>query len=209
MPRSPDAAERWIQGLCSPASKPASKPAAKTEAKPKQKLKTTTIIETIEIETPGYSSFGADEAEFFPNPLAAKVYPATVLSIGQSATFYSDPVDHFAINRVLGRQAEVHFVPISSSWEFSDLVIALGSTHQRSFDTPGKIFATAAVEYEVSYRVLGESNWEEISGSLVVKSNTLEVLVGAFNFKGSQGQQGALLVGQDCLKQPTAFGCNL
>lgn len=108
----------------------------------------------------------------------------------------------------MGQQAEVHFVPISSSWDFSDLVIGFGSQFQRQFDRPAKIMATAATEYEVSYRVLGQSNWQQIPGSLVVKSNTVELLVGAFNFKGDQNTQGALLVGKDCLARPHVFGCD-
>lgn len=204
MPKSPDAAERWVQSICSPVPKVA----IKAPAKPKPKLKTTTITETVTIETPGYSNFGADEEEFFPNPLTASVFPSKVLTIGQTASFTSNPVDHFSIATVLGRQAEVHFVPVSSSWDFSDLVISLGATTSRSFSKPGKILATAAVEYEVSYRILGDSNWEQIPGSLVVKSNTLEVSVGAFNFKGSNAQQGALLVGENCLRRPLVFGCD-
>jgi hypothetical protein len=55
---------------------------------------------------------------------------------------------------------------------------------------------------------LGESDWEKVEGSLLIESNTLEVVVGAFNFKADQSTQGALLVGADCIGREGAFGCN-
>ena len=211
MPRSPDAAEKWIESVCSPGPKPVSKPAVQQapKSKPKTKVVTSTITETLTINTPGYSSFGADQADFYPYPLLATVYPGKQITIGQSATFSSNPAAHYSRATILGQQAEVHFVPVSSSWDFSDMVIGFGAQFQRLFESPAKILATAAVEYEVSYRVLGASNWQQIPGSLVVKSNTVELLVGAFNFKGDQKTQGALLVGKDCLERRHVFGCNL
>jgi hypothetical protein len=168
-----------------------------------------TITETITIDVPGSSSSAADAVEFYPNPLAASVYPAKVLSIGQLAKFSSNPSSHYGTALVLGRQAEVHFVPLASSWKFGDGSQGAGVDLERAFRAAGKYIATAEVEYSVSYRLLGETSWQPVSGTLVVVSNPLEVLVGAFNLKSDQSTQGSLLVGADCIGRPGAFGCGI
>jgi hypothetical protein len=206
MPRSADAAERWVQTVCSPnpkvvaAPKPAPKPALKT--------KKVTITETITLETPGNFTSSADAVEFSPNELVASVFPAKILSIGQFAKFSSNPSSHFGSAMVLGRQAEVHFVPAGSSWKFSDSTSLDGVDTQKAFRSAGKYRAQAFVEYQVSYRLLGETAWEAVEGTLLIESNTLEVSVGAFNFKADQSTQGSLLVGADCIGRAGVFGCN-
>jgi hypothetical protein len=72
----------------------------------------------------------------------------------------------------------------------------------------GKYQIQAFVEYEVSYRLLGESAWQAVEGTLLIESNNLEVSVGAFNFKADQSAQGALLVGADCIGRAGVFGCD-
>lgn len=207
MPRSSDAAERWIQSLCSPA--PKAKAPAKPAAKPKPKTKTVTITELITIRTPGFASTKSDEAEFFPNPLIASVHPAKVLSIGQVAKFSSNAASHFGSALILGIEAQVHFVPQSLIWSFSDGLTQDGSTTERAFGRAGTFLATAEVNYSVRYRLLGESAWESVPGSLSVKSNTLELKVGASNLNSDPVSQGALLVGQDCMGRASAFGCGI
>jgi hypothetical protein len=206
MPRSADAAERWIQSVCSPAPKAVAAP--KPTPKPPVKTKTVTITETITIDLPGSSSYAADAVEFSPNLLVASVFPAKILSIGQVAKFSSNPSSHFGSAIVLGRQAEVNFVPLSSGWKFSDGLSLTGVDTQRSFNSAGKYRIQAFVDYQVSYRLLGESAWQEVEGTLPIESNTLEVSVGAFNFKADQSTQGALLVGGDCVGRGGAFGCD-
>jgi hypothetical protein len=172
------------------------------------KTKTVTIKETITIDTPGEYSFAADAVDFSPNPLVASVFPAKVLRIGQLAKFSSNPSAHFGSAIVLGRQAEVHFVPTSSSWKFSDGVSLPGVDTQRAFKSAGKYQIQASVNYQVSYRLLGESAWQAVEGTLLIESNSLEVLVGALNFKADQSTQGALLVGRDCVGRAGVFGCD-
>ena len=207
MPRSADAAERWVQSICSPGPKVAAAP--KPPPKPVVKTKTITITETITVETPGQSSSAADEVEFQPNPLVASVFPAKVLSLRQLAKFTSNPSSHFGSAIVLGRQAEVHFVPVTSGWIFSDGVAISGVDTERAFKTAGKFQAQASVEYSVSYRLLGESGWQPVEGTILIQSNLLEVMVGAFNLKSDQSSQGALLVGADCIGRAGAFGCDI
>ncbi|CAB4667583.1 unannotated protein [freshwater metagenome] len=140
--------------------------------------------------------------------MVASVFPAKILSIGQLAKFSSNPSSHFGSAIVLGRQAEVHFVPGASSWKFSDGSSLAGVDTQKAFKSAGKYQVQAFVEYQVSYRLLGESAWEAIEGTLLIESNTLEIAVGAFNFKADRGSQGALLVGADCTGRAGAFGCD-
>lgn len=207
MPRSADAAERWVESICSPGPKVAAAP--KPAVKPVPKTKTMTITETITVDVPGNSYSAADAIEFEPNPLVASVFPAKVLSRGQLAKFSSNPSSHFGSGIVLGRQAEVHFVPLRSSWTFSDGAVAEGADTQREFKTAKKYQIRAFVEYSVSYRLVGESAWQLVDGSLLIESNLLEVVVGAFGFKADQSSQGALLVGADCLGRAGAFGCDI
>jgi hypothetical protein len=211
MPRSADAAERWVESICSPAPKtvsapkPAPKPTPKVSAKPK--YETRTITETITIDTPGSSYAINDAAQFYPNPLRAVMTPNQVLAIGAVATFSSNPTRHYGSSSVLGRQAQVHFVPMQSGWSFSDRVSNSGADSSRSFEAAGSYQVQAWVEYQVSYRLVGETDWQEVAGALRVESNTLEVLVGALYLKGDQKSQGALLVGADCTSKSIAFGC--
>ena len=205
MPRSAEAAERWVQSICSPAPKVVASP--KPAAKPAPKTKTMIITETITVDVPGESNSAADSVEFKPNPLVASVFPAKTLSRGQVAKFSSNPSSHFGSGIVLGRKAEVHFVPVRSSWKFSDGVVAAGADTQREFKVAGKFQIRALVEYSVSYRLVGEIAWQFVDGSLLIESNTLEVVVGAFGFKDDQSNQGALLVGADCLGRTGVFGC--
>jgi hypothetical protein len=216
IPRSADAAERWISSICSqgakapPISKPtpvAAKPAPKPVAKPKPKTKT--ITETITIQIPGSSSSVKDAAMFYPTPLRATMSPQRVLQVGQLAAFSSNPSAHFGISSVLGRQAQVHFVPLESGWIFSDDVSKSGADANRSFDRAGKFQGRAWVRYQVSYRLVGETSWQPVAGQLTLESNVLEILVGAIYLNPDQQSQGALLVGADCSSQVDAFGCQI
>lgn len=211
MPRSADAAERWVQAICSPSPRVVAAPISlpKPAAKPVVKTKTVIITETLTVDVPGESYSAAEAVEFHPNPLVASVFPTKVLSRGQVATFSSNPSSHFGSANVLGRQAEVHFVPSGSSWIFSDGVVQAGADTKRAFKTSGKYQIRAIVEYLVSYRLLGESAWQPVEGSLQIESNLLEVTIGAFGFKADQSSQGVLLVGADCVGRAGAFGCDI
>jgi hypothetical protein len=209
MPRSADAAERWVGSVCSPPAKStvAPKPAPPVTAKPKQRFETKTITETITIDVPGSFYSSNDQADFYPNPLKAVMAPEQVLGVGQVATFSSNVAAHFGISQILGRQAQVHFVAIGSGWSFGDGITRDGSDTSHSFQTPGKYKVQAWVKYQVSYRLLGETSWQPVAGDLTVDSNVLDVLVGALYLKGDEASQGALLVGSDCLASANAFGC--
>jgi hypothetical protein len=209
MPKSADAAERWVQSVCNPypvASKPkVTVPAPIKTAKAPVAPKTKTVTETTVVKSPGSSYSTGQAVNFSPAELTAQYFPNSVLAIGQSARFVSNPLLHYLTQPVLGRQAEVQFTPVSVVWEFSDGLSALGSETTRSFLEPGKYFAMASVSYSISYRLLGETSWQEVQGQIVVSSNTLEVPVGLAFLTGDRAN--ALLVGQDCGKGPIVFGC--
>lgn len=211
MPRSADAAERWVGSVCSPPAKTTtiSKPAPKPAPQHKRQFETRTITETITIDTPGSSYSNQDAAKFYPNPLRAIMAPERVLSIGQVASFSSNPASHFGMSSVLGRQAQVHFVPAATGWTFSDGSEQLGADTSHSFQSAGTHNVQAWVIYEISYRLLGETSWESVAGQLTVLSNPLEVLVGALNLKGDEASQGTFLVGEDCLAKPKSLGCRI
>jgi hypothetical protein len=129
------------------------------------------------------------------------------LAVGQLGKFSSNPTSHFGISLVLGRQTQVHFVPVQSGWSFSDGISKAGSGITRSFGTAGKFQARAWVKYKVSYRLVGETSWHRVDGLLTVESNTLQVLVGAAYLKSDPSSQGALLVGANCGPTSGQFGC--
>lgn len=205
MPRSADAAQRWAKSACSP--KPAKVSQPRPKPKPVPKTRTITITEVITIENPGYSSSASASAQFVPNPLRASVYPTPALMIGQEFRFSSDPTSHFVKQKVLGRLAEVHFVPLRIDWKFGDGTEISGADSSKSFSVAGQYSARAEVRYSVSYRLLGETNWQPVQGSLLVKSNVLNVSVGASSQEADTSARSALLVGQDCESKPDAFGC--
>ena len=148
MPRSADAAQRWVESICSPAPKATVAPKSKVVVKKEPvKTKTVTITETKTVEKPGKYKYSADSAEFSPNALVASVFPGKLLNIGQLANFSSNPSSHFGSARVLGRQAQVQFVPRRSSWQFSDGVSRAGVDTQRAFNSAGKYQIQAFVEY--------------------------------------------------------------
>jgi hypothetical protein len=205
MPRSADAAERWIQSICSPPVKvtPSAKPRPATKPKPKF----IEVSKVVTIEFPGSNSSNKDAARFYPNPLKAIMSPEQVLAIGQLGQFSSNPNSHFGISSVLGRQTQVHFAPVQSGWSFSDGISQAGPDATRSFSTAGTFQVRAWVTYKVSYRLVGETSWHRVEGLLSVESNTLTVLVGAKYLKADTGSQGALLVGATCSEKSGQFGC--
>jgi len=211
MPKSADAAERWVQSICGTApkvqsvAKPAPKPAPTPTPAPKTKTKT--ITETVIIEIPGSYSSSADAVKFYPNPLIISYFPNGVLAISEQAIFVGNPSLHYGSQQVLGRQAEVEFTPRVLSWQFSDGMRPSGNQIQRSFAQAGKYLAVATISYQVRYRLLGETSWQQVSSEVLIQSNTLEVSVGAGAIKG--GGQTALLVGLDCEARPASFGCEL
>jgi hypothetical protein len=197
IPRSADAAERWIQSLCgTPAKKVAAKPAANPPA-------TTTVRTT----TPSTFSFTSASVTFPPKPLNASIRPSGKLLPGQVFTLSSDPSIHVGTQMILGNQAEVLFTPAFVSWQFSDGSRQLGAEVSRSFEAGGKYQVRASASYFVSYRIVGQTNWTPATGEIVVTSNLLDLEVDGRYPGQNPSLRGALLVAGDCLQAPGSFGC--
>ena len=204
LPRSADAAARWVQSIC---PKPINVVVAPKPV-PKSNPQITNLTETLTVRAPGVSSMQADSVKFYPTPLRASVQPRGSLLVGELANFTSNPTVHYRIATLLSRQAQVHFVPVASGWSFSDGIKVSGARTARSFPAAGTYRAVAWVKYKVSYRLAGETTWQPVSGRLRLVSNRLRVIVGVAQDELLQDFKGALLVGQDCTPNSGAFGCN-
>lgn len=192
MPKSPDAADRWIKSVCAPTIKTAAKPPA-----PQAPANITPVA----------SSFSSAAVSFSPNPLSASVSPGDQLVAGETATFGSNPSLHYGSQMILGRQAEVQFTPAWLGWQFSDASRVQGVDVRRSFERPGKYQAWAIANYFVSYRVVGESAWQPVAGQISVLSNVLDLDVSRKIPEVPSKPPKLLLVGGDCSDNPKSWGC--
>ena len=188
MPKSPDAAERWVKSVCAPSKPTASKPGSPPPVS----------------FTPAASSFASAAVSFSPNPLKASVYPASQLPAGETFTFGANPSLHYGSQVVLGRQAEVQFSPAGLGWQFSDGTRIQGVEVKRSFEQTGKYQAWAIANYFVSYRVVGETAWQAVAGQISVLSNVLDLDV---SVKIPAVPPKLLLVGGECSANPKSWGC--
>ena len=188
MPKSPDAAERWVKSVCNPSPSSASKPASPPPVS----------------FTPAATSFASAAVSFSPNPLKASVYPASQLPAGETFTFGANPSLHYGSQVVLGRQAEVQFSPAGLGWQFSDGTRIQGVEIKRSFEQTGKYQAWAIANYFVSYRVVGETAWQAVAGQISVLSNVLDLDV---SVKIPAVPPKLLLVGGECSANPKSWGC--
>jgi hypothetical protein len=188
MPKSPDAAERWVKSVCNPSPSSASKPASPPPVS----------------FTPTATSFASAAVSFSPNPLKASVYPESQLPAGETFTFGANPSLHYGSQVVLGRQAEVQFSPAGLGWQFSDGTRIQGVEVKRSFEQTGKYQAWAIANYFVSYRVVGETAWQAVAGQISVLSNVLDLDV---SVKIPAVPPKLLLVGGECSANPKSWGC--
>ena len=191
MPKSPDAAERWVKSVCAPSQPTASKPASPPPVS----------------FTPASTSFASAAVSFSPNPLKASVYPEPQLPAGETFTFSANPSLHYRSQVVLGRQAEVQFSPAGLGWQFSDGTRIQGVEVKRSFEQTGKYQAWAIANYFVSYRVVGETAWQAVAGQISVLSNVLDLDVSIKIPAVPPTPPKLLLVAGDCSTNPKSWGC--
>ena len=191
MPKSPDAAERWVKSVCAPSRPTAAKPASPPPVS----------------FTPAATNFASAAVSFSPNPLKATVYPAAQLPAGEAFTFSANPSLHYGSQVILGRQAEVQFSPAGLGWQFSDGVRTQGVEIKRSFEQSGKYQAWAIASYFVSYRVVGETAWQAVAGQISVLSNVLDLDVSIKIPAVPPTPPKLLLVGGDCSTNPKSWGC--
>jgi hypothetical protein len=192
MPKSPDAAERWIKSVCAPSKPVASKPVAPPAP---------VII------APAATTFSSAAVSFSPNPLSATVFPSPEIVAGESFTFSSNPSLHYGSQLILGRQAEVQFSPAWLGWQFSDGTRIQGVDIKRSFEQAGKYQAWAIASYFVSYRLVGETAWQSVAGQISVLSNVLNLDVSVKIPPVPPKPPKLLLVGGECGANPRSWGC--
>ena len=195
MPKSPDAAERWIKSTCASPAKP---PAVSKPAIPAPPV-------TL---TPVSATYNSAAVSFSPNSLRANVHPGPNLEAGQVATFSANPALHYRKQRVLGRQAEVLFTPAWLGWQFSDGPRIQGVDVEGAFETQGKYEAWAIANYFVSYRIIGESNWRSVPGQIAVLSNVIKIEVKVSPIVTPSADPDLLLVGEDCSSNAPSWGCD-
>jgi hypothetical protein len=149
-------------------------------------------------------------AQFASNKLLASNYPSTPLAINQSTQFSAAAILHFRSGKIIGKQAEVRFEPSDVYWNFGDGSQGKGGTLKKSYSEPGLYLVTAKVTYLVSYRLVGETGWQTVSGSITTQSNQLWVSVEQSPAEVSDKGQGIpLLVAYPCRKFEMSFGCKI
>jgi hypothetical protein len=183
------------------APKPAKKLLSKQPAKPKPKP----VVKTI----PGSTSASASSAMFTPAGVTATVFPSSELSLGQVASFSSNPMVHFRAGSVLNLPTEVRFTPVSTTWIFDGEVIGVGNSANYSFAEIGSHQVSVEVIYSVAYRVRGSALWIGEPDSITVLDDlSLQVSTESDTWDYPEPPPGrALLVGSNCLAQPGSFGC--
>jgi len=182
-------------------AKPFKKIVTKQPVKKKPKLVSKTF--------PGSSSKSASSAMFTPAGVTASVLPSSELSLGQMASFSSNPVVHFRTGSILNLPTEVRFTPISTTWILDGEVIGFGNNADYSFAEIGSHQVRVEVEYAVAYRVRGRAVWIVEPDSITVLDD-LGLRVSAESSSWDYPEpppSRALLVGSDCLAQPRSFGC--
>jgi hypothetical protein len=194
MPRSADAAERWVLSICGSPAKPAAKPVAQIKPAP------------VSL-TPIATTYSSAAVSFSPNQLRATVYPGAQFVAGTSLSFSSNPSLHYGSQLVLGRQAEVQFSPAWLGWQFSDGPRLQGVEVKRSFDSAGKYQAWAIANYFVSYRIIGESAWVAVPGQISVLSNVIDLDARQQIPQLTPTPKKPLLVGGFCDQRPSSWGC--
>jgi hypothetical protein len=194
MPRSADAAERWLLSICGTPAKPVAKPATPTKPAP------------VAL-TPVATTYNSAAVSFSPNPLLATVYPGTQFTAGDSLSFSSNPSLHFGSQVILGRQAEVQFSPAWLGWQFSDGPRVQGVDVSRIFDSAGKYQAWAIANYFVSYRIIGESAWVAVPGQISVLSNVIDLDATQRIPQVTPSPKKPLLVGGICNQSASNWGC--
>jgi hypothetical protein len=160
------------------------------------------------ILTPVETSYSSAAVSFLPNPLRARVHPGPKAFAGESLTFSSNPTLHIRTQSLLGRQAEVRFAPAWLGWQFSDGPRKQGTAITRSFDAEGQYQAWAIANYFVSYRILGESNWQAVPGQVSILSNVIKLNVKVKLPEATPSPSARpLLVGDTCDSNPRNWGC--
>jgi hypothetical protein len=180
-------------------------PPAKAPTKPADPVPVVAVV-------PGVSL--ADVAQFVPRDAAIRSQPNGWAIVGAPVNLFTDATAQVVDGLLLGRPAQVRFVPVSFSWDHGDGTSTtvpgpgaswreLGQQDFTSTDTShvyssvGDRQIALTIAYSPSYRFDG-GGWQQIPG-------TLPVQVGPVRIRVLQGS--TVLVGGVCGTRDAGPGC--
>jgi hypothetical protein len=156
----------------------------------------------------------ADVAQFVPRSASMRSQPNGWALVGAPVNLFTDATAQVVEGQLLGRPAQVRFVPVSFTWEYGDGATVstvgpgaswkqLGQQDFTSTDTShaypsiGDRRVAVTVTYSPSYRFDG-GGWQQIPG-------TLPVVIGPVTIHVLQGS--TVLVGGVCGTRNAGPGC--
>jgi PKD repeat protein len=124
--------------------------------------------------------------------------------------FSADATTHYRSATLLGKAAEVKFVPAIVTWHFGDGFSASAQSLEHRFSQPGTYAVTVRVTYTASYRIVGATDW--VSGGDLSVSNQIWLSVNQSN-QGPQAPKTSLpkkfvLVANNCIVREREIGCS-
>ena len=149
------------------------------------------------------------EASFSPAALMVTASDSEVTP-GDPVGFSTNAVLHYKNGSLLGKNTDVQFLPIQTSWNFGDGSGASGNSATHGFNRIGTYIVSATVLYSVSYQIVGASAWIS-SGSISVTDSLSLPVVGAGESEAPPLEESVAvvrLVGKNCIDNPGSFGCS-
>lgn len=192
-----------------PAAKPISLAKPKPVVRPKIVVKTPAKSVSVLSTTPASNSSSNGAAYFSPDESSAAVSPSNYLSVGQSATFFSDPKVHYRLGSVLGKSAEVRFSPIQTTWAFGDGSSAQGERPTHIYSA-GSFDVEVIITYSVSYRFAGQVGWVADPGQIEMPATVFVSVADQASPAPPSTRvvnQLPYLVSANCLANWQALGC--
>ncbi len=165
--------------------------------------------------TPGKPAVTLSDLEnFTPTPGTDHMQPNGWMIVGLATNFYSIVGVEVQNGELLGQPASVRFTPIAWRWTYGDGSAATRSTPGGTwaaegipeFDaTPtshvygktGTYFIDLSIVFRAEYK-WANGSWTPIQGTITLPANRLEATAGGAK---------TVLVGRDCLQNPSGPGC--
>jgi hypothetical protein len=143
----------------------------------------------------------SDQAAFTPNPIGISASPA-VGAAGQAFFFSAIAAAHSKSGTVLGRSAQVNFVPVAFDWS-SDTGGGSGSSFSEIWSSEGSHGVALTVSYSVSYSV--GAGW--IDAGTISSSASASVQVVGSPVAQVTVAPPPLLVSANCRDHPSSYRC--
>jgi hypothetical protein len=156
----------------------------------------------------------SDLVNFKPAASTAGMEPSGWTLVGLPTNFFATASAHIRSGSLLGFPAEVRFTPAGYRWDYGDgsarnstsggagwaqlgLPEFSETTTSHSFSDRATRVITLTVNYSAAYRFAGRG-WRAVSGTLAVPADPLTAVV---------GDAQTVLVGRDCVRNPSGPGC--